>query len=560
MSKEHIEILRTNYTKYFKNCLKIRDKQSNIVPFIVNQEQQELIDIITAWKTAYQDPKQRPTLYIVIPKPRQVGYSTVTEAMFFHDLNFAFNKVAMIISYDVDSATVINDMSNRFYQYLPQVIKPQRRKSQGKGILFENPLFRPELPTSQKNAPGLQSKFLIETANNVNAGSSYTINYLHISELAKWANPEETLTSLLQSVPKNDSIVVVESTAKGLNYFYDLCNDAKHGRNNYKLLFIPWFRHVEYQTTYSGFELTEEEIQLQETFHVSLEQLQWRRDTIKDKCQNNMDIFHQEYPSYLEEAFVTTGKPVFNVADVMSRMQHIPKPIKQGYFSYELDVAEKILPDTIKWVDDQNGPIKIYQESVRNYPYVIGGDTSGDGSDYFIGNVIDNVTGKQVAMLRHMYDEDLYAAQMFCLGRYYNDALIGIEVNYSTHPTKELQRLGYSHLYMREVEDDISGGIVKKYGFRTDKLTRPIIIAELVSLAREHIELFNDVDTLEEMTTFIKNERGRPEAMQGCHDDCIMGVAITYYIRDQQRYTVLEESQAPRKKLNDPIKKKKVGY
>lgn len=543
-AQEYINILKDDYTLYFKNCLKIRDKQSNIVPFMVNQEQQQLIDTIREWKSTYPDPQSRPTLYIVIPKARQVGYSTVTEAIFFHDLNFAFNKVAMIISYDVDSATVINDMSNRFYQYLPQVIKPNRRKSQGKGILFENPLFRPELPTDEKNAPGLQSKFLIETANNVNAGSSYTINYLHISELAKWSNPEETLTSLLQSVPKNDSVVVVESTAKGLNYFYNLCNDAKHGRNNYKLIFVPWFKHAEYQTSYKGFELTEAEQQMVDTYGITLDQLQWRRDTIKDKCQNNLDIFHQEYPSYLEEAFVTTGKPVFNVSDIIARMEHLPKPLKQGMFEYKLDKAERIIDDTIEWVDSDTGAIKIYQTPKPRYPYVIGGDTSGDGSDYFIGNVIDNTTGKQVAVLRHQYDEDLYAAQMYCLGKYYNYALIGIEVNYSTHPTKELQRLGYDNLYRREVEDSITNTLVRKYGFRTDKLTRPIIIAELVSLMREHVELINDYNTLEEMTVFVKDERGRPAAMTGCHDDLIMATAITYYIRNQQAYTVSEKPQA----------------
>ena len=36
----------------------------------------------------------------------------------------------------------------------------------------------------------------------------------------------------------------------------------------------------------------------------------------------------------------------------------------------------------------------------------------------------------------------------------------------------------------------------------------------------------------------IVNEKGRPEAQPGEHDDLIMGLAITYYIRTQQRFTV----------------------
>ena len=51
---------------------------------------------------------------------------------------------------------------------------------------------------------------------------------------------------------------------------------------------------------------------------------------------------------------------------------------------------------------------------------------------------------------------------------------------------------------------------------------------------KELIELIVDVDTLKEGLTFIKNEKGRAEAQQGYHDDLIMGLAIAYYIRDQQ--------------------------
>ena len=39
---------------------------------------------------------------------------------------------------------------------------------------------------------------------------------------------------------------------------------------------------------------------------------------------------------------------------------------------------------------------------------------------------------------------------------------------------------------------------------------------------------------------FIRNDKGRPEAQLGEHDDLIMGLAITYYIREQQDYTVKE--------------------
>ena len=33
-------------------------------------------------------------------------------------------------------------------------------------------------------------------------------------------------------------------------------------------------------------------------------------------------------------------------------------------------------------------------------------------------------------------DEDLYAEQLYCLGRYYHDAMIGVEINFSEHPAR----------------------------------------------------------------------------------------------------------------------------
>jgi phage terminase large subunit len=125
---------------------------------------------------------------------------------------------------------------------------------------------------------------------------------------------------------------------------------------------------------------------------------------------------------------------------------------------------------------------------------------------------------------------------MYCLGKYYNNALIAVESNYSTHPIKELERLGYTRQYIREVEDSFTHSIKKAYGFQTTKLTRPLIIAELVGLVREHTELFFDNDTLEEMLTFVRNEKGKPEAQDGKHDDCIMATAIAYHARSQQSY------------------------
>jgi phage terminase large subunit len=50
---------------------------------------------------------------------------------------------------------------------------------------------------------------------------------------------------------------------------------------------------------------------------------------------------------------------------------------------------------------------------------------------------------------------------------------------------------------------------------------------------REHCETICDKETLEELLTIVRNEKGRIEAPQGGHDDMMMGLAIAHHIRDQ---------------------------
>ena len=248
-----------------------------------------------------------------------------------------------------------------------------------------------------------------------------------------------------------------------------------------------------------------------------------------------------------------TGKTIFDAQKVTERMISLrdTKP-REGFFVYDYQ-AEKVVDDSIKWINEPGGYINVYEEPQKGYPYVIGGDTAGEGSDSFTGQVLNNVSGKQVATLKHQFDEDLYAKQMYCLGRYYNNALLGIETNYSTYPVKELARLGYPNQFMRETEDSITHKLKKVFGFQTTKLTRPVAISGLVELVREHTELFSDIATLEEMLTFVRNEQGKAEAQEGKHDDLIMALAIAYYVRGQQTFSVSAEPQAPREKLIDKL-------
>lgn len=252
------------------------------------------------------------------------------------------------------------------------------------------------------------------------------------------------------------------------------------------------------------------------------------------------------------------GKTVFDARAIQKRLDEIPKPIKTGYFIYDYD---DVKITNIRWQNDRNGYIHIYQ--VPNSPvvtkYCIGGDTSGEGSDYFTGHVLDAGTGIQVATLKHQFDSDQYARQMYCLGMYYKYALIAIEANFDTYPIKELQRLGYHNQYVREDVDTYTNKPTKHFGFKTTMITRPTILSKLIEVVRRHCETINDRDTLEELLTIIRNEKGRIEAPEGGHDDQMMGLAIAHHARDQVTFDQ-EEIHIPPQHHFDIEKKMENGY
>lgn len=242
------------------------------------------------------------------------------------------------------------------------------------------------------------------------------------------------------------------------------------------------------------------------------------------------------YSVYCLGEWGVLGQTIFDAQKVSERLSQLAGPVRRGEFTfatwYSQEANQVLIDDsTIRWVEMDTGPIQIYQEPAPGGAYVIGADTAGEGSDFNVGQVIDHITGQQVCTIRGQMDEDLFAKQLYCLGKHYHTALVSVEANFSSYPIRELERLRYPRQYVRQAEDSFTHRIRQSYGFKTSSVTRPLVIAGLVEVVREHPEWLNDRDTLNEMLTFVRNENGRPEAQEGAHDDCVMSLGIAYYTR-----------------------------
>ncbi len=516
--------------KYIESFLYIKTKKNEIVRFRLNSAQKRLYDLIMRLQA-----EGRP-VRILILKSRQMGFSTLTEALIYYKTATKKNVNSFIITHKDEATTNLFNMS-KLYQEKNQV-RPMLKNSNAKELIFENPTKNQR---EKERRPGLKSKIKCSTAGGKGVGRSDTFTNVHASEIAYWPGDiEETYTGLMQAVPDTpESMVIIESTPKGFNFFKKMWDDAVAGLNDYVPFFAPWYEMEEYRRPYHGETLTAEEEELKELFGLDNEQIMWRRWCIRNNCSNDIDVFHQEYPATPEEGFIASGTCVFkNNREIVLRIRMIQSEAapRRGSFTYTERVAalDRIFLSDWHFEESEKGEISIFKEPIPGRPYVLGGDTAGEGSDWFTAHVIDNITGEQVARLHWQNpDGDDYAKQIYCLGMYYNTALIALEMNFDSHPQKVLEYLGYSNFYVREKMDTYTGKVKQSYGFRTDGVSRPVLVGKLIEYVRDYLHLIHDRDTLMECLSFIRNDDGRAEAEQGEHDDLVMGLGVTLMARGQ---------------------------
>lgn len=533
--KDLLEEIKQKPEKLIELLFIVVDKEQHTIPFFLNEVQKDFIDKLNQ---AIEDYAKGLILDIgfIILKGRQQGFTTAITA---------YQLACIILNRNFQGFTIADEASNTeaifqnkakyVYDNLPETVKPTEKFNNKRQLLFEK----------------LNSTWSVDTATK-NMGRSRTINFFHGSECAFWQyGIAVTQAGLGEAFTKN-CIKIYESTANGFNDFKKMWD-----LGSYINCFYEWWKTKEYRTNFESEDIKAEFLQnIENKSEWIYSRLKWLKNVIKLEDEQlywyynkydkyiDKDLIKQEYPCTPEEAFLATGQCYFNKDKITQRITEVKsiKPLKKGFFTYKENIltasnGEKYITLTdIAFKEDANGFIEIYEDVKERYPYVLSGDTAGEGSDFFTGQVINNITGKQVCKLRKKFDEIEYTKQMYCLGKHYNWALIGIENNYSTYPTNKLDEMKYPNLFIREKEDEYTNKKEKRFGFKTTAITRPLVLANLQQIVLEEIDKIVDLDTLNEMIVFVKNEKGRPEAEQGEHDDLVMALAIGYYIRSQQSF------------------------
>lgn len=525
--------VRNDRLWYMKNFLKIRDKKSQLIPFAVNSAQEKFNKIIE------EDTKNgKPKRYIIL-KARQLGMSTFTEGYIFHDTTTRPLVNSLIIAHEDKATTNLFNMSKLYYDELPTALKPMTKYNNGKELIFENPTTDPE--EKIKN-PGLRSKITLATAGTTDTARSGTFHNVHVSEIAFFPNAMNTMTALMQCVPDEpNTFVCLESTANGIGgYFYDMWNAAVDGSNDFTPIFFPWFEDENYTVPFAdkyekrkfaaqidrlepdinGEMKHTEEWLLMKQFNLTYEQMNWRAKTIANKCGGDLDMFHQEYPATPEEAFIASGRPKFNLKAVKEYELQCKEPIFTG----------EILTEHGKPVlsNSEKGCLKVWKQPVEDETYSIGADVAEGlvNGDYSVATVLDSKLDI-VAKWRGHIDPDLFGKVLVHLAQYYNDGYLAVESNnHGLTTLKSILAEDYYNIFYTKLYDKTNDTVTKKIGWVTNVRTKPLAIDKLAEYVREKFLGIRDKEIVNELYTYVIDDKGHTNAQEGKHDDCVMSLAI----------------------------------
>lgn len=551
---QKIKLIKQDFYKFAKMNLYIKDKFANIVPFVPNEPQKALIDYVLLCI------KEKRPVKVIILKARQMGFSTAVEALCYWWTSTNFNINSVIIGNDEKSSLNLYRMFRRYFDNTNILFKPSVRYNTKSDLTFE------KFDENGKQI-GLGSAIKIETAKNKSAGRSDTVNFLHASELGAWENGEDLVASLMQTVPdaevmEKPSMVFLESTAEGRgNYFHKEYVAAVNKKNNYQPLFAPWWILDTYErdaafddlgqlNDYESFLvdlMRKGHETLGHKFTVSEESIPRKLAYYRRKAKDfaaTPERLPQEYPSTWEEAFIASGKNVFNPL-ALQEMEKDATPLgdveyykitpleDKPYEEFELEqipFEENETPDDFTY----KAPLKIWEKPKPYKEYVIGADVAEGlkGGDFSVATVVDISTMEVVARWRGHCDPDKFGEILGALGTYYNYALIGVEVN--NHGLTTVQKLRdtfYTNLYKRDrgYDEEWETPTVN-LGWKTDMRTKRLMIDDLIKLVRERVIKDKDIVFINEAFSYVRDERGRMNAEEGAHDDVVMSTAIAYQL------------------------------
>ena len=581
---------------------KTRRGDYTLIPFVLNYGQLILLSWFEALRLA-----NSPILVVVL-KARQWGASTLTQCYFaWIQLNLKTGWYSVIVAQTASSSNRIKMMYQKgIGQYDPALLgikdRDARLRFSPYGLTKSD--FQVVWGPMTKRNIARDISISIGTYENPDNMPGADISLVHYSEVALWKEtngkkPEDIIKSITGGLKKGHlTMEVLESTPRGSgNFFQRAYDDAKNGESSRHAVFIPWFfilndtlplkdREAFAEWLYKNRNLEDCPTDIPEhknkrclnsgkylwnlwKMGATLEGIHWYVMT-RLGMPRQQDMA-SEAPSDDIEAFLNTDNLAFDLYDIQRmREKYEQRPRFVGDIYSDYGAGSRCL-EKYAFEQRQDGRMFIWKkpeyEHIRDR-YLVVVDIGGEWkkADWSVIRVFDRKAmmdeGKEetVLMWSGHVPHDHLGWKAVQVAKWYDNALLVFEsntleqrdqnrqVDEGDQLTYILEAIDYCYdnLYVRSNQrpDELGAKKVVRYGFHTNKQTKPDIVNILSEVIRNCDYVERDEETLVEFQQYVRNE-GRYEALVGKHDDRLMTAGIGLYISrrkmDKPRYIQQEK-------------------
>lgn len=492
-------------------------KTGKLVPFKLRKVQ------LRYFRMLLKDyPDDRDPIREIILKARKEGFTSLILAIFAAACILSDDPIRLMeISYKADST---RQHFNRFCVYIESF------------CAYHGIDYKKFVSTTDNNEVVFnhnRATFFVGTASARTGERGGTVHGILFSEAAHYPDTEnmaaaEIVEASSQQMDNESGMIFIETTANGFGNFFQLMwTQAEEGKIRHKPRFFGW-----------------REMYTPEQFEVI-------KAGFSDK-----GLIPQEYPETPMEAFVHSGRPVFDQS-MLTRLYGAARDRQKKEPPMRGDL--RAIAGKLVWQENPNGNLTIYQLPKKYHLYAIGADVADDG-DFSTADVLDRETGETVAHWHGHIDPDLFGAELYKLGYYYqldkeNPAWIGVERNGLGIATLlYLKRKKYPRLYYQDIMDQRSNKKTRKFGWITSNVSKPIMISQMHESLRDGSFRPNSLEQLDEMRAYAYDKNGGMNCLTG-HDDRVISAAIALQVHMRTSARKPVNKAIPPKSFESALKK-----
>ena len=506
-----------------ENFLKTYDlTQKGFVPFKLFHKQKEIIK-------SYEEHNRN-----IVTKPRQAGVSTTTAAYVAAKIAFGDPNNPWKVLVLANKQTLAQEFLKKIKDFLDQI--PAWVWGINEGDSYLSIEAKGHIKTKDTKC---EVKAL---ATSKDALRGYTPTFLIMDEAAFIDNGAEVFGAALTSLGTGGKVTLI-STPNGQDaLYYKTYDGAKQGDNNFNIVEMRWHEDIRYNRDLKWLRGEDEVIECET---VDRETLRWEYSG-KTYETNSIDI--KDYDIMVKDGWKGSSPWYEEMCrDMNGDKKQIAQELDVSFVSSGGNVVDDEYIDfqtqnnvkDPKYKAEMEKSMWIWKEPEENHKYIMGVDVSrGDGKDSSTIVILDFDGLEQVAEFKYKLPPDLLAEIVYKYGNLYQAyTVVDITGGMGVSTVMKLLEMGYKYLHYDDPKSrKLSEKYAKKLYKQGDKVpgfnvgsSRLQMVSDMEEHIRENKTLIRSVRLISELKTFVYRN-GRPDHMDGYHDDIIMALAMPIYV------------------------------